>query len=358
MSTVQAQDDTVIEYVTQDGSLRMEYVPFWSISEDEAGWIDMTSADNNPLLNGISFTVWSPIYMENAGILTSRTDSAQELLEDFVTDFEALELDDPEPYEPNLFPLEGVQANFSTSWLEERGLIDGYILALEVDDSYVMVIALSSGIGGTGLDAQVELLAATFAIGEFEPTSPATSPADDVTAFMDGLAEDDWVPPGGDLLLYEAALQSGPEGQYTLFEDSPYTGTDFVFSAVISFRPFEEADPYCGVLTRVEPTRSGRDEPGLFLGWDADSRLVAYATDDAPPDGDLLLRERTSVDIFTPHTLLALYVDGELTLVVDGEVEVEREALDLPRIRADETFFGVNMNPSCVMTEFWVWGWE
>jgi hypothetical protein len=355
---VQAQDETALEYVSQDGSLRIQYAPYWAVEEDDAGWIDMTGEANNPLLDGIQLTIWTPIYLENIELLDAATDSAEELAEDFITFFETLDLGDPEPYEAALFPLEGIRADFSQSWLNERNLTDGYVVVLAIDDRYVIVIALSSGINDVGLDAQVELLAATFETGDFEPTSPATGSNEEVAAFMEGLVDDDWVPRGGDLLLYEEVLQSGSEGLNTLFDDMPYTGTDFVFSAVISFRPFEGVDLYCGVLSRVEPSRSGRDEPGLFIGWDADSRVVAYATDNPPPDGDLLLRERTSVDIFTPHTLLALYVDGELTLVVDGEVEVERETLDVPRIRADETFFGLNMNPSCVMTEFWVWGWE
>lgn len=354
-----AQDEGVLTYVSQDGSFKMDYPDYWEVDEDGAGLVVIASA-GNILADGIEMVVLLPSLLEAQGILTARVDSADELLDNLLSSSSSLAVDDPEPIKSpleDIAPVSGLRANLTKSWLSERNLIDGYLLVIELEDSFVVMLVGSSNVTGRLLDAQVFLLVSTFEFGSFEPTEPAGRENREAAGIIDTLRERELVPSGGELLISQDMLASGSEGLFELFEDAPYAGTDFVLAADISFRPFEGVPPYCGLLTRVEPSGRGTDGPGLFIGWDADSQVVLYDNDDPPPKGDLILEEKTSVDIFTPHRLIAVLVDGELTVFVDGESIIEQEKLKLPRLTKDETLFGVSMNPSCVMTSVWMWGW-
>ncbi|MBL8155424.1 MAG: hypothetical protein JNM70_14665 [Anaerolineae bacterium] len=360
VGAARAQDDGVLTYVSQDGSFKMDYPDYWEVDEDGAGLIMVASTGNNILVDGIEMVILLPSQLEASNVLTARVDSADELLDNLLRTSGGLEVDDPEPIESpleDIAPVSGLRANLTQSWLRERDLADGYLLVIELDDSFVVMLVGSSNVTGRMLDGQVFLLVSTFEFGSFEPAEPAVRENREAAEIIDGLRGEEIIPSGGELLISEDFLASGSEGLFELFENARYTGTDFVVAADISFRPFEGVPPYCGLLTRVEPDGRGTDGPGLFIGWDADSQVVLYDNDDPPPRGDLILEQKTSVDIFTPHRLIAVLVDGELTVFVDGESIIEGENLRLPRLTEDETFFGVSMNPSCVMTGVWVWGW-
>lgn len=355
-----AQGEGVLTYVSQDGSFKMDYPDYWEVDEDGEGLIVIAPAGNNILIDGIEMVILLPSLLEAQNALTARVDSADELLDNLLNSSSSLEVEDPEPIESPLeeiAPVSGLRANLTEGWLSERNLADGYLLVIELDDSFVVMLIGSSNVTGRLLDGQVFLLVSTFEFGSFEPTEAAVRENREAAGIIDTLREKELVPSGGELLISEDFLASGSEGLFELFEGAPYTGTDFVLAADISFRPFEGVPPYCGLLTRVEPSGRGTDGPGLFIGWDADSQVVLYDNDDPPPQGDLIVEEKTPVDIYSPHRLIAVLVDGELTVFVDGASIIEGEKLKLPRLTEDETFFGLSMNPSCVMTSVWVWGW-
>lgn len=355
---VLAQEGEALTYVSSDASFRMRHADYWTVEEIEGGLVTLTGTDN-VLAAGIQIGIFLPSALESAGVLAPEMADAEAVMSRALEVFNTLEVGEPEAIVSSLqeiAPISGLRADLTPDWLSRRGLRAGYLLVVEVDNSFVVLLVVSANITGRLMDGQVYLVASTFERGEFERPPRVTRVENrEAEETMQALRENELVPPGGSLLLSESILRSGSSGAFEVFAEAPFRGSDFVLSADISFRPFEGVPPYCGLLARLEAESDG---PGLFIGWDADSQVVIYASDDPPPKGELLIEQPTSVDIFTPHRLLVIWLDGELTAVVDGEPVIEDQRLRLPELQTEETFFGMAMNPSCVMSSVWVWGWE
>ncbi len=359
-SAVWAQSTT--EFVNSDGSFRLEVPEDWRVEENRNGGISVNA-------DAASLVVLLPTTLEADGLLTARNNTTGEVLDAFLPLME-FEFDEPEDLASSS-RLDGVRADFSRASLRDADLESAFVVALDVDDEIIVVIAFSRQLEMDELEDAVFDIARTFEFGDFEPTNPplvqtrietdlpdltqAAGGGDSERTYRKAIAELedlDLIPADGELLLNEELLSSGFQEGLTLYEDDPFEGAEFVMAALISFRPVSDEDVLCGLLSRVTVDRRGREEASLFVGFDRDSQVVAFESERGNDERHETIIE-SGIDIYSPNHLLVVVRDETLTAFLNGIPIIDGWELEQPL--ADETLFGTYMDPSCVMTGQWVW---
>lgn len=222
--------------------------------------------------------------------------------------------------------------------------------------------------GGGGSEAGSAGAGSAGGAGQAQPTQPAPTPTSQPAPSSGSLQNHDlgWelaiseltalgvIPDGGSLVFQEDRVfaNAAGSGYVDLAANSPFA--DVVMAGEINFNSTSSELETCGLTSRMTGTAQRLDE---FLIVGTTNQGFAYLLDtELPEDRGIFTYGPLGYDSAEPHHFLYILVDGEVTVYLDGQLQV-----DAFPITDRSGFYGLGMvsDPSsvtnCEALNVWVY---
>lgn len=284
--------------------------------------------------------------------------------------------------------LTGTRVHFTTG--SGRNLTNGVVLAVEMGDGaadgLAMVLMLSSDYQSIEIEQSVAPMVETFRFIEADEAGGSSggvkgilgiggspSPSDDEIVLsldltgdvesqsevvIEALQDIDLIGTTGELLHSEEVLTTALTGELAVFNETRTREySDFVIAALISYRPASDFG-LCGFLSHMQGNPGSQDAaPLVYVGANEAYRLTVLQSGDVEEEFEIYESDE-EYDFYSPHHLIMVVRDGQLTVFIDGVSELrDVELLYLPDA-GERVSAGAALDNSCVMTDYWVYGVE
>lgn len=354
---VLAQDDLTQVFTTSDGSFQLSLPDDWTAAEQPDGSLIVRG-------DAIRLLISPPNVLVDVGLLDEINPSPETLMDDFM----ALTGEQFEYQEITEFELDSGQKALRSDFTSDSegfaSVTAAFLVAVEVNDTFVLVAALGEGVNAETLETAAYTIAGTFRYGEFARPGEVTGELPTLQHYIGEDLDSGWeeavteleslglISEGGELVFAEEWLVTAMNPGLSIDEDSASSHRNFVIAALISFRP-EDGNAVCGLLARVTLGEDDDLASFVFVGVTPnDSLFVLESGGDEEPR---VFEAETGVRFHDPQHLLAIVRDDHLTVFVNGEGVIENWPLERA-VAADDVLVGTNLESSCVMTSVWAYG--
>ncbi|MBE2268615.1 MAG: hypothetical protein IAE80_10335 [Anaerolinea sp.] len=358
-------------YEHPDGEFFFDYDPDWHIELNDDDTVDVDSDD--------FFMTVSPPSVVETSTLSDAADTDE--LIDMMIDILAEQIDFERPRSVEFDSgLTGTRVYFSTG--SGRDQTNGVIVAVDLDGRIAILLALGDpdpvdlldsitplidtlrlgggGKAGGGLSGQIRIGGGGGTSGDLELTAYDPSDIGSQWEAIVGELEDlDLIGTRGELLHEEEILLSATtEGMDTFSQTRTSEYHNFVIGALISYRPSNDESLFCGFLSNVAGNINSSDNiPLLFVGAGSDDSLIVLEGGEGDDDVEFFAADET-YDWYDPVHLVMILNDDVLTVFVDGQPAITDYGLTFPPDEGTRVSAGVNLDSSCVMTGYFVYGAE
>jgi hypothetical protein len=356
--SAQEQETEEQVFVNAEGTFRLHYPVRWEIRErpDGAILLDTRTA---------SLVITPPDLLETLFTLPTGDNPKEELIAALAGAFdENFSFEAGESVEG----LDAVRADFASTTLPDATA--AFIMAVQVDDTFTLVLAIERGDDPDAFEDEVIAIAHTFEIGTFaRPGDPTGNlpilihhHSDDIADAIAELQTLMLVSEGGEVIYDHDILMSGMQEGFTIDPNSASGYDSVAMAGRISLRPLQEgAFAICGLVSRASGSASDDLSDFLIVGPTADGRMIALENDASADERHLIERE-SPVDFHDPQHVLYIVREKRLTVFVNGEALIEDWPLRLPDegddVSYETLYIGANLDPGCVMTGVWAYGWS
>lgn len=181
-------------------------------------------------------------------------------------------------------------------------------------------------------------------------------------AILDELEDFGIVPSGAELVFAQNGLAfSGAEAQFSNFPNES-DATNVVMGATLNFSPLADELEFCAITTRTQRVESNRLEDGsnivtirldayVAVGVDSEGSIFTFEISE---DAEIDLLENI-VDLSDPVNLLAVVIEDNLTLFVNGEALITDYTLSLPSGSFAFLFSGLAEDSICEAETFFAY---
>lgn len=179
---------------------------------------------------------------------------------------------------------------------------------------------------------------------------------------LDELEDLGIVPSGAEEALAQTGLRfSGAEAQFSNFPNDT-DATNIVMGATLNFSPQADDLEFCAITTRTQRVESNRLDNGsnivtirldsyVAMGVDSDGSIFAFEISE---DAEIDLHEQ-ALDLSEPVNLLAVVIEDNLTLFVNGEAIITDYELTLPSGSFAFLYSGMAEESACVAETFFAY---